>query len=77
MNDTRIKAGDKYVWEPDALTPPAVFVKISQVRRHGQCVVAECQQSGKRWKRRFTLPLPPTMVRRHWTNEEIRECQYN
>lgn len=66
-----IKAGDRYVWEPDALTPPAIFVKVKQVRQHGTRVLTECRQGNRRWTHRFSMPLPPTMTRRNWNHDEI------
>lgn len=67
----RIKAKDKLIWEPVALTPPLIYVRILQVRRHGSCVAAECWQETspgviKHWKRPFSLPLPTSMRREDW-----------
>lgn len=67
-----IKAGDKYVWEPNFMDP--IFVRVSQVRRHGSMVAAECWQGNKHWKRSFNIPLPASMRAEKWTFDQIAEA---
>lgn len=67
----KIKAKDKFLWEPDALCPPPIYVRITTVKKYGGLCTAECWQGSKHWKRAFPLPLPPTMRRHDWNFEEI------
>lgn len=66
-----IKAGQKYVWEPDSLAPPPIYVRVVQVRRHGSTIAAECWQGEKKWKRSFPIPLPASMRACDWKFEDI------
>lgn len=67
----KIKAGQKFV-SPGIEAPP-IYIRISEVRRHGGRVIAECWQGDKHMQRRsFPIPLPATWREENWKFEEIK-----
>lgn len=73
MSRDGVKAKDKFIWEPQILCPPPIYVQITTVRNQGAYVSADCWQGSKTWKRNFTLPLPASMRPYEWSMEEVRD----
>lgn len=67
------RAGDRYVWRPNAINFGVVFVELTRRSRGG--FAARCQRRGGRpWTRWFPLPLPSTLDRRTWRDDELQEA---
>lgn len=68
-----VKARDRYIWAPPLTNFGRVYVQIIQVRTSGHAV-ANCWWPGGRgsWRKRFPLPLPLSLHRDDWTDDDRR-----
>jgi len=73
------EVGDRYVWEIPSFNFGPVFMTVRRVIKGGQAprVIFDCiGTDGRPWRKphRHFLPLPDTVRRQDWTEDDIRKA---
>lgn len=68
LSRAELRVGDRLVW--DRFDGARIFVIVARLRANDAFL--RCHERDRVWTRREDLPLFPSIVRKHWTTEDLK-----